>query len=86
VESWHLGEGWYTDGWQRNIDHYNAWVIHPFLWAWYDLVGAARDPAAAALWRGRLDNSLQGAPLLMLMAKSRHKRPENVRRYFKPSP
>ncbi|MFE7330108.1 tyrosine-type recombinase/integrase [Streptomyces sp. NPDC057565] len=28
----------------------------------------------------------QGASLLMLMAKSRHKKPENVRRYVKPSP
>ncbi|MFJ9530529.1 site-specific integrase [Streptomyces cyaneofuscatus] len=28
----------------------------------------------------------QGASLLMLMAKSRHKKPENERRYFKPSP
>lgn len=28
----------------------------------------------------------QGASLLLLMAKSRHKKPENVRRYFKPSP
>ncbi|MER0478108.1 site-specific integrase [Streptomyces sp. Edi2] len=28
----------------------------------------------------------QGASLLMLMAKSRHKKPENVRSYFKPSP
>ncbi|MEV6483308.1 site-specific integrase [Streptomyces sp. NPDC051576] len=28
----------------------------------------------------------QGASLLMLMAKSRHKKPENARRYFKPSP
>nr|WP_254400068.1 tyrosine-type recombinase/integrase [Streptomyces sp. AC602_WCS936] len=28
----------------------------------------------------------QGASLLMLMAKSRHKKPENSRRYFKPSP
>ncbi|SCF65135.1 Phage integrase family protein [Streptomyces sp. Ncost-T10-10d] len=28
----------------------------------------------------------QGASLLMLMAKSRHKKPENVRRYFKPTP
>ncbi|MEV7128416.1 site-specific integrase [Streptomyces sp. NPDC093260] len=28
----------------------------------------------------------QGASLLMLMAKPRHKQPENVRRYFKPSP
>jgi hypothetical protein len=27
----------------------------------------------------------QGASLLMLMAKSRHKKPENVRRYVKPS-
>ncbi|MFE9432299.1 tyrosine-type recombinase/integrase [Streptomyces sp. NPDC006640] len=27
----------------------------------------------------------QGASLLMLMAKSRHKKPENVRKYFKPS-
>ncbi|MDT0382879.1 site-specific integrase, partial [Streptomyces sp. DSM 42041] len=27
-----------------------------------------------------------GASLLMLIAKSRHKKPENVRRYFKPSP
>lgn len=27
----------------------------------------------------------QGASLLMLMAKSRHKKPENLRRYFKPS-
>ncbi|WP_020577034.1 hypothetical protein [Actinopolymorpha alba] len=26
------------------------------------------------------------ASLPMLMAKSRHKKPENVRRYFKPSP
>ncbi|MGW5698588.1 hypothetical protein ACWEWX_49770, partial [Streptomyces asiaticus] len=28
----------------------------------------------------------QGASLPMLMAKSRHKKPENLRRYFKPSP
>ncbi|MGW2638573.1 site-specific integrase [Streptomyces sp. NPDC001348] len=28
----------------------------------------------------------QGASLLMLMAKPRHRKPENVRRYFKPSP
>lgn len=28
----------------------------------------------------------QGASLLMLMAKSRHRKAENVRRYFKPSP
>ncbi|GAA2419977.1 hypothetical protein GCM10010404_93020 [Nonomuraea africana] len=27
-----------------------------------------------------------GASLLLLMAKSRHKKPENLRRYFHPSP
>ncbi|MFH8385889.1 hypothetical protein ACH4E7_34060 [Kitasatospora sp. NPDC018058] len=27
-----------------------------------------------------------GASLLMLMAKSRHRKPENVRHYIKPSP
>ncbi|MEV4643633.1 hypothetical protein [Saccharopolyspora sp. NPDC049357] len=27
----------------------------------------------------------QGAPLLLLMAESRHKKPENLRRYFGPS-
>lgn len=34
---------------------------------------------------GLTELGVQGAYLLMLMAKSRHKKPENVRRYFKPS-
>ena len=34
---------------------------------------------------GLTELGVQGASLLMLMAKSRHKKPENVRRYFKPS-
>ncbi|MGH8876498.1 MAG: DUF2264 domain-containing protein [Stackebrandtia sp.] len=58
VESWHLGGGWYTDGQRRNIDYYNAWVIHPFLWAWYDMVGE-RDPDAAWRWRRRFADYLQ---------------------------
>ena len=35
VESWYLGDGWYTDGPEHAIDYYNAWAIHPYLWAWY---------------------------------------------------
>ena len=35
VESWHLEQGWYTDGPEHAIDYYNAWAIHPYLWAWY---------------------------------------------------
>ncbi|GAA2268524.1 hypothetical protein GCM10010145_48890 [Streptomyces ruber] len=34
---------------------------------------------------GLTELGVRGASLLMLMAKSRHKKPENVRRYFKPS-
>jgi hypothetical protein len=37
---------------------------------------------------GRVCNGdvLQTRKLLELMAKSRHRKPENLRRYFKPSP
>ncbi|MFD8571113.1 DUF2264 domain-containing protein [Streptomyces sp. NPDC059639] len=35
VESWYLEQGWYTDGPEHAIDYYNAWAIHPYLWAWY---------------------------------------------------
>lgn len=40
VESWYLGDGWYTDGPEHSIDYYNAWAIHPYLWAWYDMTDA----------------------------------------------
>ncbi|WP_231391872.1 DUF2264 domain-containing protein [Arthrobacter sp. 35W] len=39
VESWYLGDGWYTDGPEHAIDYYNAWAIHPYLWAWYEMTG-----------------------------------------------
>lgn len=55
-----------------------------------DLVGegvAAAGGARAADRHSALSHlGKQGASLLMLMAKSRHKKPENLRRYFKPSP
>ena len=35
VESWYLEQGWYTDGPEHALDHYNAWAIHPYLWSWY---------------------------------------------------
>ncbi|QNT92458.1 hypothetical protein HEP81_02132 [Streptomyces griseofuscus] len=43
---------------------------------------AVRGPGTGALTH----LGEQGASLLMLMVKSRHKKPENVRRSFKPSP
>jgi hypothetical protein len=43
-ESWYLGDGWYNDGpisattgRGNRVDHYNSWVIQPFLWQWYEL-------------------------------------------------
>lgn len=44
VESWYLGDGWYTDGPEHAVDYYNAWTIHPYLWAWYRMKD---DPSGA---------------------------------------
>ncbi|MFE6968904.1 DUF2264 domain-containing protein [Isoptericola sp. NPDC057653] len=44
VESWYLEQGWYTDGPEHAIDHYNAWAIHPYLWAWYEMTGRTDAP------------------------------------------
>ena len=44
VESWYLGDGWYTDGPEHSIDYYNAWAIHPYLWAWYRMNDAVHTP------------------------------------------
>ncbi|GAB2466775.1 DUF2264 domain-containing protein [Xylanimonas ulmi] len=44
MEGWYVGDGWYTDGPEHRFDHYNAWAIHPYLWAWYrmtDTTGTA---------------------------------------------
>lgn len=39
VESWYVEQGWYTDGPEHAFDYYNAWAIHPYLWAWYRMTG-----------------------------------------------
>ena len=58
-ESWYLGDGWYNDGpistttgHGNRVDHYNSWVIQPFLWQWYQLTEqppARRDRFLARL-------------------------------------
>lgn len=34
LDSWYLGDGWYTDGEGRRVDHYNGWALHlyPLMW------------------------------------------------------
>ncbi|MEL5953437.1 DUF2264 domain-containing protein [Streptomyces sp. CLV115] len=44
VESWYLEQGWYTDGPEHAIDYYNAWAIHPYLWAWYRMTDRVTTP------------------------------------------
>ncbi len=36
IETWYVGDGWYTDGDGRRFDHYNGWALHlyPVLHAW----------------------------------------------------
>jgi len=68
VESWYLGHGWYNDGPVaepgRNLDHYNSWVIHPFLWQWYRLRGEAEPAALTARFRERLGEFADSYALL----------------------
>ncbi|OIV35235.1 hypothetical protein BIV57_22655, partial [Mangrovactinospora gilvigrisea] len=58
VESWYLGDGWYNDGpletQGRALDHYNSWVIHPYLWMWYRLRGDRAPADRRARYRERL--------------------------------
>lgn len=36
IETWYMGDGWYTDGDGRKFDYYNGWAMHlyPVLHAW----------------------------------------------------
>ncbi|KIQ61627.1 hypothetical protein TR51_20095 [Kitasatospora griseola] len=51
IDRWYLGDGWYTDGRPRAIDHYNGWALHlyPALHA-----HLAADPALTARYGSRL--------------------------------
>ncbi|MFD7642640.1 DUF2264 domain-containing protein [Kitasatospora sp. NPDC059795] len=51
IDRWYLGDGWYTDGRPRAIDHYNGWALHlyPALHA-----HLAADPALTDRYGARL--------------------------------
>ncbi|RKE18444.1 DUF2264 domain-containing protein [Streptomyces sp. TLI_171] len=57
LDGWYLGDGWYTDGRPRAIDHYNGWALHlyPALHA-----HLAADPALTARHGARLHAHLTG--------------------------
>lgn len=64
IETWYLGDGWYTDGDGRRIDHYNAWAFHLYPLFWTSIAaGGARADRAAELrerYRDRLRSFLRG--------------------------
>ncbi|MDT0343157.1 DUF2264 domain-containing protein [Streptomyces litchfieldiae] len=54
TDAWYRGDGWYTDGGERNFDHYNGWAMH-FYPLWYCRVsGADAEPGLADRYRERL--------------------------------
>jgi hypothetical protein len=58
LDGWYIGDGWYSDGAGRRLDHYNAWALHfyPLLWTLMAAGGARAAMAAerGALYRDRL--------------------------------
>lgn len=48
IESWYVGDGWYSDGDGRDFDHYNGWAMHlyPALNAY---LGGPAEPYASRL-------------------------------------
>ena len=70
TETWYLGDGWYTDGYEgrntaRNIDWYAGWAMN-FYPLWYCRIsGTAADPTLLPRYRDRLARYLataQGQP------------------------
>ncbi|SEG99912.1 hypothetical protein SAMN05444920_114188 [Nonomuraea solani] len=49
VESWYVGDGWYTDGDGQNYDYYCGWAMHLYT-LWYTRMSGAPD----AVYRDRL--------------------------------
>ena len=56
IAAWYLGDGVYGDGPHFHDDYYNSFVIHPFLLAVLDALGA-QQPA----WRAMLQPALERA-------------------------
>ncbi|MFI6507134.1 DUF2264 domain-containing protein [Streptosporangium sp. NPDC050855] len=55
VESWYVGDGWYTDGDGQNYDYYCGWAMHLYTLWWTRMSGASPD-----VYRDRLRLFLEG--------------------------
>lgn len=50
MEGMSLGGGWFVDGMNESIDHYNAYAFH-YYGLWWGLLYGEMDPARARRWR-----------------------------------
>ena len=61
LESWYVGDGWYTDGDGGSYDHYNGWALH--LYPVLDELLSARESGTdprQSVWGARLQEHLGG--------------------------
>ena len=58
METMHLGGGWFVDGMNESIDHYNAYAFH-YYGLWWGLLYGGMDPSRAQRWRDWTHSFLQ---------------------------
>jgi hypothetical protein len=72
TEDWYAGGGWYSDGGQRNFDHYSGWAMQLYPLWYCRIAGPHAEPGLAERYRDRLREYLadlahlvggDGAPL-----------------------
>lgn len=61
IEGWYVGDGWYSDGDDRNFDYYIGWAMHlyPLLWA---RIAGEPDGERAKVYKERLSQFLATYP------------------------
>jgi hypothetical protein len=71
TEQWYAGDGWYSDGGDRdgaglrNFDHYSGWAMQYYPLWYCRISAAAADPALLDRYRGRLRRYLDDAQHLV---------------------
>lgn len=63
IEQWYVGDGWYTDGFGRRFDYYNAYTFHLYPWLIDDMLGTTG--VRLQRWRDRLGAFLSGYGALL---------------------
>jgi len=58
LESMYLGKGWFIDGMNETVDHYNAYAFH-FYGLWWGKLYGNMDPSRAQRWREKAVPFLQ---------------------------